>query len=87
MFILFALAFLVSTNAIYSDGIYLPERAFQKIPEIPTQRAIISYKEGIETLIIESSVSAEGQSFGWVLPLPVGPTEIGKAPKELLDLC
>jgi len=76
---------LIAANA-YADGVYIPERAFRKLPEIPTQRAIISYKNGVETLIVESALRAEGQSFGWIIPLPTEPIELKKAPIELLNV-
>lgn len=88
IFLLFSLlsqCFLFAGTAL-ADGVYIPDRAFRKLPGIPTQRAILSYKDGIETLIIESSLNAEGQSFGWILPLPAEPVEIRKTPLELLNV-
>ncbi|MBI5632551.1 MAG: DUF2330 domain-containing protein [Nitrospirae bacterium] len=73
-------------ETVWADGVYIPDRAFRKLPEIPAQRAILSYKGGVETLIIESSLNAEGQNFGWIIPLPVEPVELKKAPKELLNV-
>lgn len=73
-------------SSAYADGGYLPEQAFRKLPSIPIQRAILSYKNGVETLVIESTVNGDGQSFGWIIPLPAEPTEIQKVPTELLDV-
>ncbi|TAN41342.1 MAG: DUF2330 domain-containing protein [Nitrospirae bacterium] len=73
-------------ETVWADGFYIPDRAYRKLPEIPTQRAILSYKDGIETLIIESALSAEGQSFGWIVPLPAEPIDIKQAPTELLNV-
>jgi len=68
-----------------ADGCYIPEKAYQKLPEIPTQRAIVRYKDGVEKLTIESSLNAEGQSFGWILPIPAKPTLIEETTPGLMD--
>jgi len=59
-----------------ADGIYIPEIAYAKLPDMPFQRAVLTYHDGIETLIIESSLEAEGTSFGWIIPLPAVPTKL-----------
>jgi hypothetical protein len=61
------------------DGVYLGEAAVKKPPEIPSQRAALLYRNGQETLIIESAFSGEGQRFGWIIPLPSPPTKIEQA--------
>lgn len=58
----------------FADGCYIPEKAYAKLPDIPLQRVILSYRDGIETLIIESSLDSEDQSFGWIILLPEVPT-------------
>ncbi len=58
-----------------ADGCFIPDAAYEKLPAIPTQRALLRHDEGVETLIIESSLDAEGQAFGWMIPLPAAPTE------------
>lgn len=77
---------LLSAAIAYADGVYFPDRAFRKLPEISSQRAIISHKEGVETLIVESALNAEGESFGWIIPLPSEPVEFRKVPTELLNV-
>jgi general secretion pathway protein G len=88
LFVIFSvlLAVLLSAATVSADGVYMPDRAFRKLPAIPSQRAILSYRDGIETLIVESSLDAEGQSFGWIIPLPAEPLEFRKAPPELLNV-
>ena len=74
------LAFLtVSQQRAIGDGIYLPERAIQKLPEIPSQQAVIAWRAGVETLVIASELNSQAQSLGWLIPLPALPTSIDKA--------
>ncbi|MFM7215147.1 MAG: hypothetical protein ACKO3H_09745 [Verrucomicrobiota bacterium] len=40
---------------------------------IPDQRAILSWSEGIERLVIETRFSGRGSNFAWVVPLPARP--------------
>jgi hypothetical protein len=61
------------------DGIYRGEAAIKRPPEIPSQRAALLYRNGQETLVIESALSGEGQRFGWIIPLPSPPTKIEQA--------
>ncbi len=76
-------AFLAS--AALADGGYFPEPAFPSPPAIPAQRALIVHRNGIEDLVVESTLDAEGQAFGWVLPLPAKPTRIEATSAGVLD--
>jgi hypothetical protein len=67
----------------FADGCYIPE-ARKKLPEIPVQRALVKYQEGIETLIIESTLDGEGNSFGWIIPVPNEPLRFEKVSPGLL---
>ncbi len=58
-----------------ADGKYFV-RATEATPTIPHQRAIISFRDGIETLIVESTVNTAATDLGWVIPLPSEPTGI-----------
>jgi uncharacterized protein DUF2330 len=73
IFILFLLLFL--TSIILADGCFKgPSPA---VPGIPYQSAIIRYKDGEETLIIQSYLeSDEGSNFGWIIPLPEKPSSV-----------
>ena len=69
---------------VYADGKYFPEKAYKAAPAIPSQRAILVYRNGIEKLVIESSLYGKGQEFGWVIPLPSKPTEYEKTSPGLI---
>jgi hypothetical protein len=62
-----------------ADGCYIPEKAIQKLPEIPAQRALLSFRDGRETLIVESALEGQGKRFGWVIPVPAKPDSIEAA--------
>jgi hypothetical protein len=75
----FVLAVLAFASEAFADGCYVPELAVRKIPEIPAQRALLSWKDGQETLLISSALDSESQKLGWIIPLPSVPTTIEKA--------
>ncbi|MHC4457862.1 MAG: DUF2330 domain-containing protein [Planctomycetota bacterium] len=66
-----------------ADGFFMPE-VKKKIPDIPTQRAVLQYRDGMEKLIIESTLDVEGDSYGWIMPLPNIPRRIEKFSPGLL---
>jgi hypothetical protein len=74
----------VSGSGAYADGKFYPERAYKKPPAIPSQRAILVYRDGVEKLTIESALEGQGHSFGWVIPLPSKPTKFEKVSPGLL---
>ena len=74
---------LLTCTFIYADGLFIPE-ARQRIPGIPVQRALISYQNGIETLIIESSLDGEENNYGWIIPIPSEPHKIEELSPGLL---
>jgi len=74
----------LSPGIAYADGKFFPERAYKVPPAIPSQRAIVVYKNGIEKLIIESALDGQGQEFGWIIPLPSKPTEFEKVSPGLI---
>jgi hypothetical protein len=45
------IGFLLPASVAWGDGCYFPERAVRKIPEIVVQRAVLSWKDGVETLV------------------------------------
>ncbi len=62
--------------AALADGVYISEQAVKTKPAIPQQRALIVFGDGRETLIIESMLDGDGQSFGWIIPVPAVPTKV-----------
>jgi hypothetical protein len=67
-----------------ADGIYIGETAYKVPPSIPSQLAILAYRDGTETLIIESALEAEGTQFGWIIPVPAQPTRFEKTSPGVL---
>ena len=82
-FLLLCLSLVISSSAS-GDGKYFPERVYKATPNIPSQRAVLIYKDGVEKLIIESALEAEGKEFGWVIPVPAKPVLFEKASPGLL---
>jgi hypothetical protein len=76
---------LPSMQSAYADGKFFPEKAYKIGPDIPSQRAILVYKDDIEKLTIESSLDGKGQEFGWIIPLPSIPTEFRAVSPGLLQ--
>ena len=70
--------------AVLGNGGYVPEIAFPAMPQIPLQRALIVYRDGVETLIVESTFDSESPGVGWILPLPAEPTKIDVADPGML---
>ena len=67
----------------YADGVYIPA-AKKKIPDIPVQRALVKYRGGTESLIVESTLNGEGGDYGWIIPVPSPPTKFEKISPGLL---
>ena len=78
------LIFMFYTPSVYGDGKYYPQRAYKVPPNIPSQRAILVFKDGVEKLTIESALDGQGQEFGWVVPLPSKPVEFEKMSPGLI---
>lgn len=70
------LGVLASASCAWADGLFLPEKTVEKTPAIPVQRAVISWKDGVETLILASSVDSDSQKLGWLIPIPAAPQKI-----------
>ncbi len=68
---------IITTQSALADGKYFRLGVGDEAdPDMPFQRAVIQYKDGIQTMIVESAVEGTGSALGWVLPLPAEPTEI-----------
>jgi hypothetical protein len=71
-------------QSVYGDGKYYPQKAYKVLPKIPSQRAILVFKDRMEKLTIESALDGQGQEFGWVVPLPSKPVEFEKMSPGLI---
>lgn len=81
-------ACLLASMRAGADGCFAKEAARNALElrpvSIPSQRAIVSFRDGVEKLAVESALDAEGQSFGWILPVPAKPTKYAEASPGLL---
>ena len=82
--IIAAVVVLGMSLAALGNGAKFPQVGFAKMPEIPQQRALIAYKDGIETLVVESAYVTDSPEVGWVLPVPAEPLEISVADRDVL---
>lgn len=78
---LFLIAALLSARSspALADGKYFGRTTVALEPGIPHQSAVISFRDGVQTLVVQSTVNAEGDEVGWILPLPAEPTAIEAA--------
>ena len=67
----------------YADGFFIPP-ARKKVPDIPVQRALIKYRGGTESLVIESTLGGEGGYYGWIIPVPGPPKKLERVSPGLL---
>jgi hypothetical protein len=67
-----AILWIAAVTSLRADGIILPPVA---APEVfmPDQRALLVWRGGTETLVIESRFTGTGDHFAWVVPLPSKP--------------
>ncbi|NLF32451.1 MAG: DUF2330 domain-containing protein [Planctomycetes bacterium] len=82
---LVVVAVLLSAGAVaMADGKFFSLPAYPAVPSIPSQAALIVYRDGVETLIVSSSVRSDSPELGWVLPLPAQPLEMIEADAGIL---
>lgn len=74
----------LSASPAAADGCKMPEVAFATMPEIPAQRAMIVWKDGVETLVVETAFTTASPTVGWVLPLPAEPQTLAPADPDML---
>lgn len=80
-----ALLLLAVPSAALADGCFFKERRFAAPSPTPAQRALIIHRDGVERLVVESTAEPEGQTFGWILPLPAKPSSVEVATPGVLD--
>jgi len=71
-------------DAARANGKGWPMVAYPKTPAIPMQRALIVWRDGVETLVVESTMETDSPEVGWVLPLPAEPDKLQVADPGLL---
>lgn len=69
----------------HADGKYWPEKAYEAPPRIPVQRAVLAFRDGLETLVIESTADSESPDLGWVVPLPSEPEVLSEVRPGLFE--
>ncbi len=69
-----------------ADGMKIPPEGVRAYPDIPFQEAFIAHRDGVETLIIQSSIDGEGAEFGWVVPVPAKPTNFEAVSPGVFDV-
>jgi hypothetical protein len=82
------LALLVSLVAwAHADGTFakLGANVDHAAPGIPYQRAIVAYRNGVETMVVESTLNGSAGDYAWIVPLPSPPTRVtAVAPDALM---
>ena len=61
---------LAAAGSALADGAFMRQRSQEAKPTIPYQRAFISWRDGRETMIVESVLNAPKGDYEWVVPLP-----------------
>ena len=67
-----AALWIAATTGLRADGIILPPVAAPEVT-MPDQRALLVWRDGTETLVIESRFVGQGEDFAWIVPLPSKP--------------
>ena len=58
----------------WADGKVFPAVTVPSTVAFPDQRALISWANDVEHLVIETRLAGSGTNFAWVVPLPSPPT-------------
>lgn len=78
--LLIALALtLASAGVAYACGIYIPREGSGVIGQ---ERALIRHLDGVETIVLELSVTGETSEAAWILPVP-NPAEVALANTQI----
>jgi len=78
------LVFCISAIAS-ADGLYSQLHNALSHPELPYQRALISHRNGVETLIVESELKGPKGDYAWIVPVPNPPTKVLEVNSESLE--
>lgn len=82
--VLVLLMLFVSTLCLADGKAFSADILVEKNPPIPTQRAILKYKEGVEMMIVESTISGPKGAYGWIVPVPSKPLYVKPVKPEYL---
>lgn len=63
---------LAPVSHAFGDGKVFATEATAEV-DIPDQEALIHWADGVETLVIRTSFTGEGDEFAWVVPTPTEP--------------
>lgn len=63
-------------SVAFADGKFFTTPQVVDEPGIQSQRAVVAFRDGVETLIVQSDLTADGETLGWILPVPAEPTAI-----------
>jgi hypothetical protein len=66
------LLLLLTIPAAMGDGAFIPATATAKVT-IPDQRALIHFADGVQTLVIDTSLTSSETNLAWIVPLPSPP--------------
>lgn len=69
------LLLLVLVRGAFGDG-KMWATSTGEIPDMPSQRAFLSWQNGVETLIVESDFSGKPGEYTWLIPVPSKPDKI-----------
>lgn len=82
--ILAAFSLLAAAGPAGADGKFFA-RPLVEEPSIALQRGLIAWRDGVETLIVQSVVEGGGEEMGWIVPLPAPPTAIESCHPKTLE--
>lgn len=71
--VLTAMGLGAATSGARADGKVMPPVLVPQEVAMPDQRALLAWRDGVETLVIESAFVGKGTDFAWVVPLPSKP--------------
>jgi hypothetical protein len=78
-FLAFVFLLLLASERTFADGKMFVSEEIP--PDIPYQRALILYRDGVETLVLQSKYqmtrAGSSKSIGWVVPIPAIPEVAG----------
>lgn len=79
------LVMMALATSVSANGVFYPDLTVELPPKVPTQTACIVHEDGMETLIVESTMqTTDTAEFAWILPIPAEPTSIEQADPGLM---